>query len=185
MQGEALPRFRDFSPEELAIRNHIFATWRAVARRYGFQEYDGPPLEPLELYTAKSGRDRGAAVRIHRQGGPQDRLAPRDDAHARPDGRGPSAGLEETDPLVLDPAALPLRAPAAGTVTGALPAEHGHPGRGGAARRCRARRRGDRPRARLRGGARRRGGAALGPAGGPAPRCGGSSSQRGGAPAPC
>jgi histidyl-tRNA synthetase len=26
-----------------------------VARRYGFQEYDGPPLEPLELYTAKSG----------------------------------------------------------------------------------------------------------------------------------
>src|SRR5687768_5846215 len=29
--------------------------WREVARRYGFVEYDGPPLEPLELYTAKSG----------------------------------------------------------------------------------------------------------------------------------
>src|SRR6266851_1754744 len=55
MQGQALPGFRDFYPEELALRNHIFATWRAVARRYGFQEYDGPPLEPLELYTAKSG----------------------------------------------------------------------------------------------------------------------------------
>jgi len=26
-----------------------------VARRYGFREYDGPPLEPLELYTVKSG----------------------------------------------------------------------------------------------------------------------------------
>ena len=55
MQGQALPGFRDFYPEELALRNHIFATWRDVAHRYGFQEYDGPPLEPLELYTTKSG----------------------------------------------------------------------------------------------------------------------------------
>ena len=57
MQGQALPGFRDFYPEELALRNHIFATWREVARRYGFQEYDGPPLEPLELYTDKSGEE--------------------------------------------------------------------------------------------------------------------------------
>src|SRR6266852_649764 len=57
MQGQALPGFRDFYPEELALRNYIFATWRDVARRYGFQEYDGPPLEPLELYTGKSGEE--------------------------------------------------------------------------------------------------------------------------------
>src|SRR5216117_2450123 len=57
MQGKALPGFRDFYPEELALRNHIFAVWRSVARRYGFEEYDGPPLEPLELYTAKSGEE--------------------------------------------------------------------------------------------------------------------------------
>src|SRR5882762_1433198 len=57
MQGQALPGFRDFYPDELALRNHIFATWREVARRYGFQEYDGPPLEPLELYTDKSGAE--------------------------------------------------------------------------------------------------------------------------------
>src|SRR6185503_6516616 len=55
MQGKALPGFRDFYPEELKLRNHIFATWRSVAQRYGFEEYDGPPLEPLELYTQKSG----------------------------------------------------------------------------------------------------------------------------------
>src|SRR5579859_3157657 len=55
MQGKALPGFRDFYPDELALRNHIFATWRGVAARYGFEEYDGPPLEPLELYTKKSG----------------------------------------------------------------------------------------------------------------------------------
>src|SRR5256886_15966508 len=57
MQGQALPGFRDFYPDELALRNHIFATWREIARRYGFQEYDGPPLEPLELYTDKSGEE--------------------------------------------------------------------------------------------------------------------------------
>src|SRR6266850_3241576 len=55
MQGKALPGFRDFYPEELALKNSIFATWRGVATRYGFEEYDGPPLEPLELYTQKSG----------------------------------------------------------------------------------------------------------------------------------
>src|SRR5881296_1268794 len=57
MQGKGLPGFRDFYPEELALRNHIFATWRAVARRYGFEEYDGPPLEPLDLYAQKSGEE--------------------------------------------------------------------------------------------------------------------------------
>ena len=51
----ALPGFRDFYPAELAERAHIVAAWRDVARRYGFVEYDGPPLEPLELYTRKSG----------------------------------------------------------------------------------------------------------------------------------
>src|SRR5256885_1127242 len=55
MQGKALPGFRDFYPEELTLRNHIFATWRSVAARYGFEEYDGPPLESLEMYTQKSG----------------------------------------------------------------------------------------------------------------------------------
>lgn len=50
-----LPGFRDFYPEDLARRTAIFRAWRSVARRYAFVEYDGPPLEPLELYTAKSG----------------------------------------------------------------------------------------------------------------------------------
>jgi histidyl-tRNA synthetase len=55
MQTQALPGFRDFYPDDLALRDHIFQTWRTVATRYGFEEYDGPPLEPLELYTRKSG----------------------------------------------------------------------------------------------------------------------------------
>ncbi|MFL5568662.1 MAG: histidine--tRNA ligase [Gemmatimonadaceae bacterium] len=55
MSQGALPGFRDFYPEQLATRNYILSVWRDVARRYGFVEYDGPPLEPLELYTKKSG----------------------------------------------------------------------------------------------------------------------------------
>src|SRR6267143_4530894 len=55
MSQGALPGFRDFYPEQLATRNFLMSVWRDVARRYGFREYDGPPLEPLELYTAKSG----------------------------------------------------------------------------------------------------------------------------------
>jgi histidyl-tRNA synthetase len=50
-----LPGFRDFYPEEFAARAFILQTWRDVARRSAFVEYDGPPLEPLELYTKKSG----------------------------------------------------------------------------------------------------------------------------------
>ncbi|HEY4101582.1 MAG TPA: histidine--tRNA ligase [Gemmatimonadales bacterium] len=55
MISKGLPGFRDFFPEEFALRAHIFRVWREVASRYGFEEYDGPPLEPLDLYTTKSG----------------------------------------------------------------------------------------------------------------------------------
>ena len=55
MPFKALPGFRDFYPEEFALRAHIFDAMRRVARRYAFEEYDGPPLESLELYTGKSG----------------------------------------------------------------------------------------------------------------------------------
>ena len=62
---ERLPGFRDFYPEPIPhqdlwssdARQYVFERWRATARRYGFREYDGPPLEPLELYTAKSGEE--------------------------------------------------------------------------------------------------------------------------------
>src|ERR687886_1037310 len=57
MSLRALPGFRDFYPAELAERAYIFDVWRDVAGRFGFVEYDGPPLEPLELYTRKSGEE--------------------------------------------------------------------------------------------------------------------------------
>src|SRR4030088_907231 len=62
MSQGALPGFRDFYPEQLATRNYLMSVWRDVARRYGFVEYDGPPLEPLELYTRKSGEEIGGQL---------------------------------------------------------------------------------------------------------------------------
>lgn len=72
MQGKALPGFRDFYPDELALRNYIFSVWRQVARRYGFEEYDGPPLEPLELYTQKSGEEIVAQLYAFKDKGDRD-----------------------------------------------------------------------------------------------------------------
>ena len=62
---ERLPGFRDFFPEPVPsgeawsadLREYIFDRWHTVARRYAFQVYDGPPLEPLDLFTAKSGQE--------------------------------------------------------------------------------------------------------------------------------
>jgi histidyl-tRNA synthetase len=47
--------FRDFFPEECAMRNYIFDTWRSIARRYGFVEYEAPVVETTDLYRKKSG----------------------------------------------------------------------------------------------------------------------------------
>jgi histidyl-tRNA synthetase len=54
---QRLPGFRDFYPEDCALRNYIFDSWRRVANSFGFQEYDGPMLEPTELYKKKSGEE--------------------------------------------------------------------------------------------------------------------------------
>lgn len=54
---KTLPGFRDFYPAECAARNYLFETWRRVANRYGFVEYEGPVLEPTDLYRRKSGEE--------------------------------------------------------------------------------------------------------------------------------
>jgi histidyl-tRNA synthetase len=52
---QTLPGFREFYPDALARRNHLFRLWRQTAHTFGFAEYDAPVLEPLELYKTKSG----------------------------------------------------------------------------------------------------------------------------------
>jgi histidyl-tRNA synthetase len=77
MSTGALPGFRDFYPAEFAERSHIFAAWRDVARRFAFAEYDGPPLEPLDLYTKKSGDEIvGQLYNFEDKGGRQVAMRP-------------------------------------------------------------------------------------------------------------
>jgi len=49
------PGFEDFLPEELNARNYLFETWRKIAMRYGFVEYETPIIEFTDLYRKKSG----------------------------------------------------------------------------------------------------------------------------------
>lgn len=48
---------RDFYPEDHKIRSWIFSRMREACMGFGYQEYDGPMLEPFELYAAKSGEE--------------------------------------------------------------------------------------------------------------------------------
>lgn len=48
---------RDFYPEDKAFQNYMFGVWRKVVERYGYEEYDAPILEPLEIYLAKTGEE--------------------------------------------------------------------------------------------------------------------------------
>jgi histidyl-tRNA synthetase len=57
MDFQALPGFRDFYPEEMARRRHVERAWHAASEAAGFEEIDGPPLESLDLFKAKSGNE--------------------------------------------------------------------------------------------------------------------------------
>lgn len=48
---------RDFYPEQMALRMWLYRTIRAVSEQFGYQEYEGPILEPIALYAAKSGEE--------------------------------------------------------------------------------------------------------------------------------
>jgi len=48
---------REFYPEQMALRNFIYEKVRAASRAFGYQEYDGPFIETIDLYAAKSGEE--------------------------------------------------------------------------------------------------------------------------------
>ncbi|HET7143354.1 MAG TPA: histidine--tRNA ligase [Anaerolineales bacterium] len=48
---------REFYPEEMALRNYIYEKVGEASRSFGYQEYDGPFIEPIDLYAAKSGEE--------------------------------------------------------------------------------------------------------------------------------
>jgi histidyl-tRNA synthetase len=48
---------RDYYPEDKRVQNYIFSVWRKTVESFGYEEYGAPTLEPLEVYTAKSGQE--------------------------------------------------------------------------------------------------------------------------------
>ena len=48
---------RDFYPEDKRLQKYMFGIWRAVCESFGYEEYDAPILEPLEIYLAKTGEE--------------------------------------------------------------------------------------------------------------------------------
>ena len=48
---------RDFYPEDIAFQNWLFGRIRTISESFGYQEYDGPILEPIELYLAKTSEE--------------------------------------------------------------------------------------------------------------------------------
>ena len=48
---------RDFYPEDKRIQKYLFSTMRKVAEQFGYEEYDAPLLEPLDIYLAKTGQE--------------------------------------------------------------------------------------------------------------------------------
>ena len=48
---------RDFFPEDMAFQRFIFSSWEKTCTCYGFEPYEGPMFEHLELYTQKSGAE--------------------------------------------------------------------------------------------------------------------------------
>ena len=57
LSTESYKGVRDFYPEDKAVQNFIFDTWRSVAKSFGYEEYDASVLEPAELYEAKSSEE--------------------------------------------------------------------------------------------------------------------------------
>lgn len=56
MQIPAGPKgTRDFYPDDMAVREAVFSSWRSTCERYGFEQFDAPMFEHLDLYTQKSG----------------------------------------------------------------------------------------------------------------------------------
>jgi histidyl-tRNA synthetase len=57
MKIQPLRGSRDLYPEDRAIQNWLFSVWRKVSQKFGYQEYEGPILEPFELFAVKSGEE--------------------------------------------------------------------------------------------------------------------------------
>lgn len=57
LSSESYKGARDWYPDDMRVRTYIFNIWRSVVQSFGYEAYDAPLLEPLEVYAAKSGQE--------------------------------------------------------------------------------------------------------------------------------
>jgi histidyl-tRNA synthetase len=69
---------RDFYPEQMALRNWLYGNMKTASEQFGYQEYDGPFIETLDLYAARSGEElvKEQAFVFNDRGGDQVTLRP-------------------------------------------------------------------------------------------------------------
>ncbi|MBN1138775.1 MAG: histidine--tRNA ligase [Anaerolineae bacterium] len=75
---QAVKGTRDFYPEAMAFRNWLYGQVRSISEQFGYQEWEAPILERLELYAAKSGEElvREQAFVLKDRGGDELALRP-------------------------------------------------------------------------------------------------------------
>src|SRR5882672_1093449 len=77
MKIQGVKGTRDLYPEVLAPVRHMFDVWRRVSLLHGFEEWEGPTLEMLDLYREKSGDELvGQLYRLTDSGGREMALRP-------------------------------------------------------------------------------------------------------------
>jgi len=54
---QAVKGTREFYPEAMALRNYLYEKVRAASRAFGYQEWEAPFIESIDLYAAKSGEE--------------------------------------------------------------------------------------------------------------------------------
>lgn len=54
---QAVKGTREFYPEQMALRNYIYDKARIASQGFGYQEWDAPFIETIDLYAAKSGEE--------------------------------------------------------------------------------------------------------------------------------
>ena len=57
LSSEPYKGARDWYPADMRIRSYVVAVWAKGARSYGYEAYDTPLLEPIDVYAAKSGQE--------------------------------------------------------------------------------------------------------------------------------
>ncbi len=69
---------REFYPEQMALRNYLFGKVRAASQVFGYQEWDAPFIETIDLYAAKSGEElvKKQSFTFEDRGGEQVTLRP-------------------------------------------------------------------------------------------------------------